>query len=451
MAMIANRCDFGTGDTIDGRYRVQQLLGEGSFGLVYKTTDQRTGNTCALKLLKVWAMMSDEAERMCSRFDMEYQTGLIESKNLVHSVGHGTVSGNPYIVMEFCGGGDLEHAMRQPNLNISRVAQDVLCGLRDLHANAKVHRDLKPANVLLRTDGTAVLTDFGISGDRNHRQTMRDFRGVPKEVMGTYFYMSPEQYNPKDGYSTVLPTTDIFAFGVMTYQMLTGRFPFGKIDSNDDLAVYLANAATGRWNRDALRTRTEWLPLIEGCLKPKYKERLQTANDVLRLMPNAAQQRAYACENAVALRQAVNGYQLHIMHGEGYGRIFKLDSFISNNCRAVTIGRTGAQYRNAISIDETDTRYISRQHCTIERQGNGFVLRDGQWRIGCPKAYTSWNPFVCASCGEKNCPSVNKRGQWQRSKNGTFLNSTEVDEWGVPISVGDIISIGDVKMRVEGY
>ena len=448
--MIANRCDFRAGDTIDGRYAVQQALGEGSFGMVYKVTDRRTGDTYALKLLKVWAMTSDEADRMCSRFDMEYQTGLINSKNLVHSMTYGTVSGNPYIVMEFCGGGDLEHAMRQSGLNISRVAQDVLCGLRDLHSNAKVHRDLKPANVLLRANGTAVLTDFGISGDRNHRQTMRDFRGVPKETMGTWAYMSPEQCNPKDGYSTVLPTTDIFAFGVMTYQMLTGALPFGDFNNQDELAVYLANASTGRWNRNGLSRYPNWLPLIEGCLKPKYKERLQTANDVLRLVPNVSAA-SVAAKPDVGLQSAVNGYQLHIMHGDGYGKVFKLDSYLSRNCNAVTIGRTGAQYRNAISIEETDTRYISRQHCTIERQGDKFVLRDGQWRIGCPKAYTSWNPFVCASCGEKNCPPVNKRGQWLRSKNGTFLNSTEVDEWGVPIGVGDIISIGDVKMRVEGY
>ena len=448
--MIANRCEFGRGDIIDGRYEVQRPLGEGSYGQVFKVTNTYNGNTCALKLLKVWTMTSDEADRMCSRFDMEYQTGLIDSKYLVHSLGHGTANGNPYIVMEFCGGGDLDHAMRQPGLNISRVAQDVLCGLRDLHANAKVHRDLKPANVLLRTDGTAVLTDFGISGDRNHRQTMRDFRGVPKEVMGTYLYMSPEQYNPKDGYSTVLPTTDIFAFGVMMYHILTGRFPFGTIDTNDDLSVYLGNAATGRWNREPLRNYSNWVALIDGCLKPKYKERLQTATDVMALVPNASRPRAGA-KQAAGLQPAVNGYQLHIMHGDGYGKIFKLDSYLSRNCRAVTIGRTGAQYRNAISIDETDTRYISRQHCTIEQRPEGFFLRDGQWRIGCPKAYTSWNPFVCASCGEKNCPPVNKRGEWLRSKNGTFLNSTEVDEWGVPISVGDIISIGDVKIRVEGY
>lgn len=448
--MIANRCEFGRGDIIDGRYEVQQPLGEGSYGQVFKVTNTYNGNTCALKLLKVWTMTSDEADRMCSRFDMEYQTGLIDSKYLVHSLGHGTANGNPYIVMEFCGGGDLDHAMRQPGLNISRVAQDVLCGLRDLHANAKVHRDLKPANVLLRTDGTAVLTDFGISGDRNHRQTMRDFRGVPKEVMGTYLYMSPEQYNPKDGYSTVLPTTDIFAFGVMMYHILTGRFPFGTIDTNDDLAVYLGNAATGRWNRDGLNRHPEWLPLIEGCLKPKYKERLQTANDVLRLVPNVKAE-SVAAQPKVKLKRAVNGYQLHIMQGDDYGRIIKLGDILRDGCRAVTIGREGADYRNAISISERGTRYISRQHCTIEQTAKGLMLRDGQWRIGCQLAFLSCNPIPCTTCDATGCTPADKRGEWLRSKNGTFLNSTEVDEWGVPISVGDIISIGDVKMRVEGY
>ena len=448
--MIANRCDFGDGDTIDGRYVVSRRLGEGSFGQVFRVTDSRTRQPYALKLLKLWAMTSDESERMLSRFDMEYQTGLIDSRYLVHSIGHGTVKGNPYIVMEYCDGGDLEHAMRQPGLNVSQVAMNVLCGLRDLHANAKVHRDLKPANVLMRSDGTAVLTDFGISGDRNHRQTMRDFRGVPKETMGTYVYMSPEQYNPKDKYSTVLPTTDIFAFGVMTYQLLTDRYPFGVIESEDDIARYLLKAARGEWNRTLMSRHAEWLPLIEGCLRPNYKERLQTATDVMAVVPNGS--RVAVDRKATGnLKQAVNGLQLHIMQGDGYGRIFKLDSYLSRNCRAVTIGRIGAQYRNAISLEETDTRYISRQHCTIEQSEGGFILRDGQWRINCANAYTSANPFVCASCGNKNCAPANKRGEWRLSKNGTYLNSKQVDEWGLPISVGDVITIGDVKLRVEGY
>ncbi len=448
--MIANRCDFGDGSTIDGRYVVNRRLGEGSYGIVFRVTDSRTRQPYALKLLKLWAMTSDESERMLSRFDMEYQTGLIDSRYLVHSVGHGTVNGNPYIVMEYCDGGDVEHAMRSPGFDVKRVAQDVLCGLRDLHANAKVHRDLKPANVLMRSDGSALLTDFGISGDRNHRQTMRDFRGVPKEIMGTYAYMSPEQYNPKDGYSTVLPTTDIFAFGVMTYQMLTHQYPFGTIECEDDIARYIVKASRGEWNRTLMSRHSAWLPLIEGCLRPKYKERLQTAGDALRLIPEIDLKQVHNHQPSV-VPEPVNGWQLRIMQGDGYGSIFKLNNYLSRNCRAVTIGRTGAQYRNAISIEETDTRYISRQHCTIEQIGNDFILRDGQWRIDCPLAYNSYNPFACKGCNEKNCAPQNKKGEWKLSKNGTYLNSQQVDEWGTKISAGDIITIGDVKMRVEGY
>lgn len=108
-----------------------------------------------------------------------------------------------------------------------KIAHQVLYGLRALHQCGKVHRDLKPENVLLNKSGTAVLTDFGISGDRNKRMTERNILGKPRQIFGTYAYMPPEQVKRNRGDATVLPTTDIFSFGVMMYQLLTGgNLPF---------------------------------------------------------------------------------------------------------------------------------------------------------------------------------------------------------------------------------
>ena len=212
--MFNQCCDFTIGDTIANKYRVVRCLGEGSFGKVYQVADN-TGNKYALKILKLWSVPHDIREKLVARFDMEYETGRIESPYLVHSYDHGVINGNPYILMEFCPNGDL--ANMPPTTDWNKVAHEVLYGLGALHKNGKVHRDLKPENVLLKEDGTAALTDFGISGDRNHRVTVFSSDGKPMQKFGTYAFMPPEQVTPEKGDATVLPTTDIFSFGVMLF------------------------------------------------------------------------------------------------------------------------------------------------------------------------------------------------------------------------------------------
>ena len=125
--------------------------------------------------------------------------------------------------MEFCPGGDLNSLTQAETALISKARYEVLLGLYDLHINGKVHRDLKPENVLFKKDGTAALTDFGISGDRNRRMTERNVFGKPNQIFGTYAYMPPEQVNRSRGMATVLPTTDIFSFGVVLYQLVLFR------------------------------------------------------------------------------------------------------------------------------------------------------------------------------------------------------------------------------------
>lgn len=96
------------GDTIDGRYTVERQLGEGSFGNVFAVTGA-DGARYALKLLRLWEVHPEIRSQLVSRFDMEFETGRISSPFLVHSLDHGLVGGNPYIVMEFCPDGDLIH------------------------------------------------------------------------------------------------------------------------------------------------------------------------------------------------------------------------------------------------------------------------------------------------------------------------------------------------------
>lgn len=429
-----DRCDFKIGDGIDGRYIVDKPLGEGTFGIVFRVKDT-SGNHYALKLLKLWKVESQERRKLLKRFDLEYETGQIPSNYLVHSRDKGMVNGNPYILMDYCPGGDLLQVMESSSIDLIKIAHEVLYGLRDLHQCGKVHRDLKPENVLLKQDGTAVLTDFGISGDQNKRMTERGIMGTPKQIFGTYGYMPPEQINPKRGDATVLPTTDIFSFGVMMYQLLTGKMPFGSLAHEKDLMPYVQNGKDGNWNRFLLQESCVgklWSPLIEGCLIPDFKKRLQNIDAVLALLPDqSGHKETYHSVNSSITSpnmQIKKGVQFRIMQGEEYGKVYKLEEFLCDNRRIITIGRNDGDIRNVIAIKEEESCYISRKHCTLELDYGlgGWIIRDGQWER------TATNG-------------------WRLSMNGTYVNSTEVTMNGMRIVPGDIVSIGDVKLRVEGY
>jgi serine/threonine protein kinase len=301
-----------------------------------------------------------------------------------------------------------------------------------LHRCGKVHRDLKPANVLISDEGAAVLTDFGIAGDRNKRMTERNIKGIPQQILGTYPYMPPEQVNPAKE-ATVLPTTDIFSFGVMMYQLLTGSLPFGKLEDKYDLVGYQKNGLEGKWDRKRLcesEVGAPFVSVIEGCLKPNYKKRLQSVDDVLKSMPRGAEEVIYRSYAAPIQMVVKNGTLLRIMQGEEYGKKYQLNALLPSDCLLITMGRHDADFQNTIRIVETQSCYISRTHCTLELDDDSkqWYIRDGQWT------------------GKKNYGN-----NWKRSKNGTFVNSSEVGFEAMKICPGDIISVGDLKMRVEGY
>lgn len=431
MAPIANRCEFSVGDVIDSNYVVRNTLGHGSYGVVYLVTD-RDGREFALKLLKLWEVPSEIRTPMVARFDMEFETGQIKSKYLVHSHFHGIESGNPYIVMDYCPGGDLYQNCSSRNFDISQVAQCVLLGLKSLHQSGKVHRDLKPENVLRTRSGDYALTDFGIAGDRTKRMTEMNIVGKPKQIFGTYAYMPPEQVNPRRD-ATVLPTTDIFSFGVMMYQLITGILPFGSLDDERSLIPYIKNGKNGLWNREALlRTSNgqRWTNVIEGCLQPNLRDRLQDVDSVLKTLPFSANSIVEDYQDNAFQRNIVNGLLLRVMHGEEYGKVYYLDDIVARKRNAILlVGRSNMQTMNDIAIREENSSYVSRSHCTLELDYNlgEWVLRDGQWSN-----------------------TINSRG-WNNSTNGTFLNSSEVNMNGSIINPGDIISIGDTKLRVEAY
>lgn len=429
--LVVDRCDFNPGDNVQNRYTVKKPLGEGSFGIVYLITDS-SERKYALKLLRLWEVPPEIRQPLMERFEMEFKTGQIESENLVRSIDYGTIGGNPYIVMEFCPGGDLEAHLGRCNDRAVTICQQILAGLNALHIHGKVHRDLKPENVLFKEGGIAALTDFGIAGDRTHRMTQRNIFGKPNQIFGTYAYMPPEQVNRVRGGATVLPTTDIFSFGVLAYQLLTNKLPFGTLESHNDLAMYQKRGKDYQWDRESLLAvpnGREWERVIAGCLIPDYKQRIQTARDVMQMLPQAPA--GYAAPQPVQLQTYqpqpianTHGYRLHIMQGEEYGKIYDLTQLQQQGLRLMTVGR---QPGNTILVKSDIGAYVSRYHCTIEASADfhTWAIRDGQW--------------------------MKDTRQWQESSNGTYVNSVRVTPQGYYLKTGDIITIGDVTLRFENY
>jgi len=436
---LADRCVLQSGDLVDGRYSIKKALGEGSFGIVYLVDDLQDCKPRALKLLRLWEVPSDVRKSLKDRFKMEFDTGQISCENLVQSLNYGYVKGNPYIVMEFCSGGDLTPFLGKNNANVIGISHDILKGLNALHQQGKVHRDLKPENVLFKQNGRAALTDFGIVGDSRHRMTHIGLFGLgrPDQIFGTYAYMPPEQANRARGGATVLPTTDVFSFGVLVYQLLTGQLPFGPLESHNDLPVYLKRGEKGNWNSEALRNVVDgshWVKLIGACLQSDYKQRLQSAKDVICLLPSDKENNRMSVlsdkkcnpsdSNEYTPKEHTQGYCLRILQGEEHGRVYDLTRLVGQNRKMLTLGRTP---ENSLFVRSEFSDYMSRRHCTIEtdKLGQQWVVRDGQW------------------IKTTNC--------WQLSRNGTYVNSRPANSMGYYLQPGDIITVGDVTLRFENY
>ncbi|MFO0653070.1 MAG: serine/threonine-protein kinase [Polyangiales bacterium] len=208
-----------------GSYRCEARLGEGGMGVVYKARHLREGYAVAVKVL----LLGGRAEgSLIERFRREARLAAsIKHPNSVAIYDYGELDGRLfYLAMEFIDGRSLDALMGDRPMALARatsIVRQVCAGLAEAHAAGIVHRDLKPANVMVceRADGTDLvkLVDFGIA--RDLRATgERTMAGI---VVGTPAYMAPEQARGEPG---VDARADVFAVGVMTYELLSGRHPY---------------------------------------------------------------------------------------------------------------------------------------------------------------------------------------------------------------------------------
>ena len=205
------------------QYRIESLLGHGGMGAVYKGTQAALDRPVAIKLLP--AELAADAD-FIARFQREARTlAKLQHSSIVAVYDFGqTSAGHLYFVMEYVDGTDLQRILKGPGLKPEQAFMLIgqICeALHYAHQQGVIHRDIKPANILITQDGRAKVADFGLA-----RPAQDEAGGLTQThmVMGTPDYMAPEQRSG-DGHPD--HRADIFALGVMLYEMLTGQRPHG--------------------------------------------------------------------------------------------------------------------------------------------------------------------------------------------------------------------------------
>lgn len=219
METAANVGTQATGLVLDHRYRVDALLARGGMSSVYRGVDLRLQRPVAIKIMD--NRFADD-RKFLDRFDLEARSAArLHHPHVVAIHDQGLDGEHAYLVMELVGGGTLrdlldDRGALDPALALS-IAEPVLSALAAAHAAELVHRDVKPENVLIGTDGTVKVADFGLV-----RAIAGSAMTSSQVILGTVAYLSPEQVAT----GTTDPRSDVYAVGVLLYEMLTGQVPY---------------------------------------------------------------------------------------------------------------------------------------------------------------------------------------------------------------------------------
>ena len=263
-------------------YDVTSLLGEGGMGQVWQATDTQLGRQVALKILP--DAFAADPDRL-ARFKREAQIlASLNHPNIAAIYGIEESEGTRALVLELVEGPTLADRIRKGPIPVDEalpIAKQIAEALEAAHEAGVIHRDLKPANIKVREDGTVKVLDFGLAkaldaapqGDPDESPTLTAGATQMGVIMGTAAYMSPEQARGK----SVDKRSDIWAFGCVLYEMLTGQRPFAGDDVSDTLAAVLR--AEPAWKKLPARLHPRILLLLERCLEKDSKDRYHDIAD----------------------------------------------------------------------------------------------------------------------------------------------------------------------------
>src|SRR5580700_8076132 len=265
-----------------GPYEIQSPLGAGGMGEVYRARDARLNRDVAIKILP--ASFSADPERL-QRFAQESRAAAaLNHPNILSIFDIGEDHGAPYVVSELLEGETLRDRLREsalPSRKAIDYAQQIASGLAAAHDKGIVHRDLKPENIFVTHDGRVKILDFGLAKlSRPDGAALSDAATLaeqtePGVVMGTVGYMSPEQVKGE----TADHRSDLFSFGAILYEMLSGKRAF-----HGDTAVETMSAILKQDPPELTETNRTVPPALERvvrhCMEKNPEERFQSARDV---------------------------------------------------------------------------------------------------------------------------------------------------------------------------
>lgn len=262
-----------------GRYEVVRELGKGAMGIVYLARDPLIGRLVALKTIRL-ADSGDEEEvrEFQARFMREAQAaGILSHPAIVtvHDIGQDDEKAVSFIAMEYVEGPTLKEVLQQgkpfAHASIARILEQVAEALDFAHSKGIVHRDVKPANIILPGDERVKITDFGIAKIASEAVNLT----TTGQFLGTPNYMAPEQVKG----SSVDGRTDVFALGVVLYECLTRRKPFGG-DSLTTISYRIVHEPFASPHEVDPTVPIEFDEIVNRCLAKDPKDRYQRARDV---------------------------------------------------------------------------------------------------------------------------------------------------------------------------
>lgn len=269
-----------------GNFEIKRKLGEGGMGAVYEAVDRRLERRVAVKVLRDQFAADEERHK---RFLQEARTAAAVSHAniaVIHQIDED--EGVTFIAMEFIEGKPLRELIQAGAIAMPdaiRIAREISQGLAKAHESGIVHRDLKPDNVMVADDGAVKILDFGLAKlleDKPEDQDLSQMATMPQQltregkVFGTAAYMSPEQARGK----SVDARSDIFSFGIVLYELVTGQVPFVGETITDTISSILRDPAVAAIERNA-QVPPELDRIIAKCLQKNPDDRYQDSRDLM--------------------------------------------------------------------------------------------------------------------------------------------------------------------------